>query len=490
MPSSKLSQELMHARSLSRQGRLLDAEVAYRVILGFFGRNFSALQQLGRLRLTLGDPGAAVELLQKALALRPSSSSVHRDLGDAFLALNEPNKSLDCYRRALSHNRSDPNAHNNLGIGLKMLGFFDEAVEAFHKAIELDPRKAGFYWNLVHTKRSVAGDAHLNALTLLCKDVDRLAPADQIALHFALGKAYSDLGLNQLAFEHVLTGNTLARRQIVYDEKTALGEVDRIRRVVTAEFLEQRRGCGNPSRKPIFIFGMPRSGTTLVEQILASHPEVSGAGELNDWNIRMGIQSLFGNSSSLWEALPRMRSDHWRQLGLRHVARLEKLGNGAPRITDKTLSNTLCAGLIRLALPNAALIHVRRNPVDTCLSCFSILFRRGLDNTYDLGEIGRYYSAYERLMEHWQTVLPDDSMLEIRYEDLVADLPGQVRRLLNYCGLSWNDACLSFHRTRRAVATASSFQVRQQLYSTSVRRWRPPDEVLQPLTAALGRKWT
>jgi hypothetical protein len=245
--------------------------------------------------------------------------------------------------------------------------------------------------------------------------------------------------------------------------------------------MRERAGQGDPSPVPVFILGMPRSGTTLVEQMLASHPQVHGAGELSDFTAAVaGLDGPDGVPADIGGA-------ELRRIGARYVARVRPLAPGALRITDKMPANFRFAGLIHLALPNARIIHLRRDPVDTCLSCFSILFGGDQPHTYDLGELGRYYRAYQRLMEHWRAVLPLGVMLEVQYEALVGDFEPQARRIVAHCGLEWDDACLDFYKTQRPVHTASAVQVRRPVYQTSVGRWRPPEDLLRPLLDALDR---
>ncbi|MGH7030610.1 MAG: sulfotransferase family protein [Stellaceae bacterium] len=244
--------------------------------------------------------------------------------------------------------------------------------------------------------------------------------------------------------------------------------------------IRERAKQGDASPLPVFIVGMPRSGTTLVEQMLASHPEVHGAGELGE--IERAVAALGGP-----DGVPAdIGGAELRRLGASYLAKVTALAPGATRITDKMPANFRYAGLIHLALPNARIIHLSRDPVDTCLSCFSILFGGDQPFTYDLGELGRYYRAYQRLMAHWRAVLPAGVMLEVRYEALVGDFEQEARRIVAHCGLRWNAACLDFHNTRRPVHTASSVQVRRPLYRSSVGRWRPAEEVLRPLLDALA----
>jgi hypothetical protein len=232
---------------------------------------------------------------------------------------------------------------------------------------------------------------------------------------------------------------------------------------------------------------MPRSGTTLVEQILASHPKVFGAGELPD--IAKAVARLSGTDGApqgFPEVVSSMTGEQLRQLGASYVSAIQALAPKAERITDKMPNNFRLAALIHLALPNARIIHTRRHPVDTCLSCFSLLFAGDHPYSYDLAELGRYYRAYEALMEHWRDILPEGVMLEVQYEDITADLDAQARQIVAHCGLEWDDACLAFYKTQRPVRTASAAQVRQPIYRTSVGRWRPYKDLLGPLIEALG----
>jgi hypothetical protein len=290
-----------------------------------------------------------------------------------------------------------------------------------------------------------------------------------------------DVGNDDLAFTHLHAGNRLKRASFVYDVDADGREMAAIARAFRPEMLNRLSGLGDPSELPIFVVGMPRSGTTLVEQILASHPAVHGAGELTLFE---GIAaSVCGGSYP--GSTESLTPQHIVAAGYDYVQRVAALAPEAGRIVDKLPGNFLYAGLIHLALPNARIVHCRRDPVDTCLSCYTKIFDGARNCTYDLRELGRYYRHYERLMDHWRNLLPPDRFFEIGYEAIVADLEGEARRLLDSCGLSWNPACLSFHRTRRPVKTASAAQVRQPLYPSSVGRWHRHARHLEPLLAAL-----
>jgi hypothetical protein len=287
------------------------------------------------------------------------------------------------------------------------------------------------------------------------------------------------LGRHDEAFRHLAQGCALKRRELAYDEAAMLAYFARIKRVFTPELMRDKAGSGDPSSVPLFILGMPRSGTSLVEQILASHPDVFGAGELNDL-------SRLAKSMPYPEGIADAGAEQLRKLGAGYVARARARGGDALRVSDKMPANFFYVGFIRLVLPNARIIHTRRNPVDVCLSCFSQLFLgSGQNFSYDLGELGRYWRQYDALMAHWRQILPEGVMLEIDYADLVDDTEAQARRLLDFCGIGWNDACLAFHQTKRPVLTASVAQVRQPIYRSALGKWRAYERHLAPLLKEL-----
>ena len=360
------------------------------------------------------------------------------------------------------------------------LGLIEAAQTAFAAAVALAPNRGAFYYNLAHIRRFAADDPYLTAMEKLADDAKGLSDDDDIKLHFALAKAYDDLGSHERSFRHLQEGNARKRRLIAYDEAATIGQLVRIKHCFDADTMRRLGGAGNSSDLPIFIVGMPRSGTTLVEQILASHPEVYGAGELYDLDrITRDLASGFP------EIVADMSATQIDQLGTTYLAGLKIEKKTGRRVTDKMTWNYRFLGLIRLILPNARIIHVRRDPTDTCMSCFSKLFGANQEFSYDLEELGRYYLAYQALMDHWHAVLPEESMLEIVYEELIADFAVQTRRIIAYCGLDWNDACLDFHRTARPVLTASAVQVRLPLYRTATEHWHPYRAFAEPLIRAL-----
>jgi len=433
----------------------------------------------------LAEAGAAIE---RALALNPNSHDAVNLKGRVTFEFGDPAASLVHFRRALALKPDLADALNNMGNALKELGRLDEARQCYVKAIEIDPNVTGVYVNLADSKTFAPGDQHLAIMEALAAKSDGLSKSDRYQLDFALGKAYSDLNDHPRSFRHLLSGNAGKRATISYDEQSALTLFEHIKTAFTSTLMAAKSGDGDPSRRPIFIIGMPRSGTTLVEQIIASHPMVHGAGELQTLNdVILTVCGPDGNAIRYPEFVPALDQTALTQIGARYIAALRQLAPSGERVTDKMPSNYYFAGLIHLALPNAAIIHTVRDPVDTCLSCFSKLFTAEQHHTYDLGEIGRYFKSYQRLMEHWQRVLPAGRILDVNYEDVVANLERAARRIIAHCGLEWDDRCLAFHRTERPVRTASATQVRMPIYKNAVGRWRVYKPYLGPLLAELDR---
>jgi tetratricopeptide (TPR) repeat protein len=494
-----------------------EAVAQYRAALALRPGYVEARKNLARLLGSVGYHQEAATHYEQILALRPGDVDSHVGLGDLLHALDRPEDALaryraalerdvDCvaaqvgignvlhllgqteaaighYQKALAFAPADVTAHSKLGDALLAMGRMAEANSAMERAASLAPRKAGYYWNLANTRRFTENDPHFAAMKRLTQEIDRLNAEERIDLHFALGKAFADIGDHRRSFEHILKGNDLMRRRVVYDEDRALGRFEQIRTTFTADLMREKAGLGDPSNTPIFIVGLPRSGTTLIEQIVASHPKVFGAGELRD--MASLAEGLRGPSGAVFpEVVVAMSPAELRQRGADYVRAVQRRAPDAERITDKMPGNFALLGLIRLALPNARFIHACRDVRDTALSCFSLLFSRGQVYSYDLAELGRYCRAYLRLMTHWRDVLPDPP-LQVRYEDVVEDIETQARRIIAYCGLDWDDACVEFYRTRRSVRTASAMQVRQPIYRGSIGRWRAHEESLRPLLDAL-----
>lgn len=449
--------------------------------------NADALSYLGAIYVDEKKLEPAFEALKRSLALNPSKAETHNMIGRALFDANDPAGALAAYKRAIELKPDFSDPYNNMGNALKELGKFAEARRAFETCMALNPGAIATYVNLVDAMTFTSSDdKHLKGMEAHLQKGD-LKDERRMQLNFAIAKAYDDLQRYDEAMANLLDGNRLKRKTTTYDEATVLAYFERIRTSFTAGVIAEKSGGGAASDRPIFVLGMPRSGTTLVEQILASHPSVRGAGELKDMSDTVNtVRNADGSQAPYPEFVQALTPGALGRIGQAYLARLGKHAPSAERITDKMPSNFYFMGLIHLALPGAKIIHTNRNPVDTCLSCFSKLFAGEQPQTYDLAELGRYYRAYHGLMQHWREVLPGGSFLDVSYEEVVADTEGQARRILDYCGLAWDPRVLDFHRTERPVKTASASQVRKPIYRSSVARWRNYEKHLGPLLAELG----
>jgi tetratricopeptide (TPR) repeat protein len=472
--------------ALRDQGHLQDAIASCREAIRLNPNIAEAHSTLGVALRELDKLDEAIAAQREAVRINPRFAVAHCNLGGTLSEQSKLEEAVTAYRQAISLQPDYDIAYANLGQALTHLGKISEARTAFEHAIRLAPHKIMYRRHLGDLIRFTSADPHLKYLEKLTQNGAALAVENQIECHFALGKAYEDIGRYDLAFRHLLDGNALKRRQVSYAEAATLGFFDRVRAAFTSRLVEKFNRVGNPSTAPIFVIGMPRSGTTLIEQILASHPLVFGAGELKDFERAVkGILAAAGSAMEYPEAVAGMKGRDFGALGATYVAQIGLLAPSAARIVNKMPHNYLFAGLIHLALPNASIIHAVRDPIDTCVACFSKLFADKMSYAYDLAELGRYYRGYQAVMSHWQRVLPPGRILEVKYEDVVADLEGQARRLVAHCGLEWAPRCVDFHQTSRPVRTASAVQVRQPIYNESVARWRRYGSSLRPLLAEL-----
>ena len=436
----------------------------------------SVLRRLGRLdeSITHGE---------RAAALRTEDPIILNDLALAYMERGDYAEAEATLRRALALHPHFPEAHNNLGLVAVQTGRAPEAVAHFEQVLALQPGAAHAYVNLLdaYDVRS-ADDRHLREIER--RLAGQLNDPDRMLLSFAAAKAYADLDRREDFLQAALRACALKRRSVRYDETATLAVLRQLGEAPASEAIAAQHKYAYAGTTPIFIVSMPRAGSTLVEQVLSSHSGVYGAGELHDFSAALA-DVVGAGDAPLLRFLANPDSVTLDRIGQNYIARVTRR-TAAAYVVDKQPANFMHLGLIHMALPNAKIVHVHRNPVDTCVSCFSKHFTAGLHHTYDLGELGRYYRAYHALMAHWRSVLPANVMLDVRYEDLVGDLEGQARRLLAHCGLPWDDAVLAFHRADRPVKTHSQIQVRRPLYSTAIGRWRGYEAQLRPLLDALG----
>lgn len=470
--------------ALARLHRDEEAAAAFEAVLEAEPDNREAHLGLGGVLERDRWPEEAVEHYRAVLADDPDNVDATAGLATCFRKLGDLTQALAHARKVLAARPDQPAASALAGSILAEMGSIEEALGLMRDAVSRDPNRPDYAYYLTELAKVRPGDPVVPVLEAMLPRLDDFAVDDQCLLLFALAKALDDLGEKDRAFAHLLRGNAIKRTRMEYREPLYVGGMERIARVFTPALLAARAGGGAPSDVPVFIIGMPRSGTTLIEQTLASHPAVFGAGERSELGRIVG--ALDERRIGLFpESVPGMSDATLRGIGEEYVTALHALAPDARRIVDKMPANFAYAGLIRLVLPNAKIIHAMRDPVDTCLSCFSKLFSGDQPFAYDLAELGRYYRGYRRLMAHWRAVLPPAFMLEVEYEQMVGDFETQARRIVAHCGLPWDPACLDFHKTARPVQTASLIQVRQPIYKSSVGRWRPDPALLRPLLDAL-----
>lgn len=471
------------------QGCLAEAEEILRQGLKIRPDYAMAHHGLGLVLKARGDLKGAEESLGHALNLKPDFAGGYYSLGYLFMEQNRSAEAEACFRRAVEIDPAYHEARNKLGLCLAEQGRLGEAEENYRQVLASAPDNIDARFNLAVVRKARLGDENTAALLALdqaIKEEKKVLPGNEIVmLNFALGRSFDDCGDYDKAFAYYAEGARRKRATFDYNAQENSARFAQIARLFSEEAMIALAGSGDPSSTPVFVVGMPRSGTTLVEQIVASHPDIHGAGELPDL-IDVATGTIGGQEALFPRALPALSKERLAVMGMEYVARTRRHAPQELRITDKQPLNFMAAGLIHLMLPNAKIIHVERNPIDTCISCFSQLFQGRMEFSYDLGELGQYYIDYRRLMEHWRNVLPKNAFLDVRYEDIVQDPETQARRLIDYCGLEWDARCLDFHNNSRVVRTASVAQVRQPVYASSVERWRRYGKHLGPLLYALG----
>jgi tetratricopeptide (TPR) repeat protein len=470
---------------LAAQGRPVEAEAAYRRAIAAQPAYADPHNNLGALLRTLGRPDEAAECCRRAIALQPGFAEAHNNLGNLHKDAGRYAEAICAYRAALQLKPAFAHAAINLAVALQEHGDAAEALAATDQALAADPVCAHAWYIRAHLKTFTADDPELAAMEVALAAFGEAAePETRLNLDFALGKAWMDAGVSDRAFAHLESANRLRRAALDYDLAADVARHAAIAQTFTPGLMQRLGGLGDPDDAPVFVVGMPRSGSSLVEQVLASHPKVHGAGELPALKQAMDAAGL---------AFPRgiegLTADTVAKLGRAYVdAAARHAPAGRLRVIDKMPGNFHYAGLIRLMLPNARIIHCRRDPADVGLSCYIAKFTQGQPFAFDLRELGLYLRSYQALMAHWRGLLPPDRFIEVDYEAVVDDLEGQARRMIAFCGLDWDPACLSFHRTRRAVQTASVNQVRRPLYRSAVGRWRAHARHLAPLIEGLGEE--
>jgi len=473
--------------ALHDQGRLDEAETSLRKALNLNPDIAETYINLGMILNSQGKLEEAAACCRRALTLRPNFAEAHYNLGITFGDQGKLAESEASLRQALSLRPDYTEACNNLGLTLHSLGRLDEAYACFRQALNLNPDSAQVYKSLSMFIKHAEVDDITPAMEKLYNRMN-LPAEDRIDLGFALGKSFENLGEYDKSFDFILAANRAKRRLYTYSIRDDHELFKKIRRTFSPAFFSSHQGIGNPDRTPIFILGMPRSGTTLVEQIIASHPLVFGAGELLFLPRLVDRICAAKGSGKFPDCIPELGREELARIGSAYIEKIRNYSKAAQHITDKLPHNFLYLGLISTILPKAKVIHCVRSPLDTCLSIFKTDFKGELHRyAYDLVETGQYYNLYQELMAHWEKVMPG-FVHTLRYEDMIADQQDQIERLLNFCELPWDEACLAFHKTKRKVVTASVAQVRQPIYKDSVALWKRYEKQLEPLIKSLQKE--
>ncbi len=477
----------MFAEVAGRIGRYRDAEHLLARCLELSPGFLSARHNYAVALHRQGKHTAALEQIERLLAADAHNPN-YRTLHAAVLAgIGEYDRTIGIYEDVLKQYPRQGKIWVSYGHALKTAGQTAQGISAYRRAIELDPRLGEAWWSLANLKtyRFEAADLANMRAQLGRQD---LSADDRVHLQFALGKALEDAGSYAESFEHYRAGNALRRAQVPYDPQRMHEHVKNSRALFTPRFLAATAGQGAPARDPIFIVGLPRAGSTLIEQILSSHSQVEGTMELPDLPaLAQSVVGRAGEPSVRYpQALDRLPPGELHAMGEEYLARTRiQRKSERPFFIDKLPNNFMHVGLIHLMLPNARIIDARRHPLGCCLSGFKQHFARGQPFTYDLSDLGTYYRSYVELMAHFDAVLPG-RIHRVLYEDMVGDTEAEVRRLLDYCGLPFEAGCLRFYENERAVRTASSEQVRTPIYRDGMQQWRHYESWLEPLKSALG----
>jgi len=466
----------------NRQGDAWRAIAAYRQAVALAPGEASAHSRLGDLLFNVGEYQAGIEHYQRAAAIEPRTRLGRISRARAFVMQERYAEAEGVLRRSIALDPTDGAAHLELGHLLITLGRFEEAVARLEQALAIDPSLVDAYNVLTSAKRITEEDHPLITQMLLLLEQPSATDPERIILHYALGKAHNDLKDYAEVMRHFDAAHRLQHRYSRFDrgrwEKNVGGHIARF----TSEFLASHASLGVKDEMPLLILGMPRSGTTLVEQIISSHPAVAAGGELRFW----------GERGRSWEdaGAEGLTPSYTRRLVEDYRATLRKISPTAARVTDKNPFNFIWIGLIHLVFPQARIIHCRRSPIDTCLSIYTTHFAEEKDYVHNRNDLVFYYRQYERLMAHWRALLPANRFFEVDYEELIVDRERLTRELVAFCGLVWDEACLRPEDNRRAVSTASLWQARQPVYRTSVERWRYYEPWLGELRDLLPRAGT
>jgi tetratricopeptide (TPR) repeat protein len=512
-PNRAKAQQLFHRGiKFSEQGAFAEAVALYEQAIEVDSSHAEALNNLGAALLHLGRYDEADRYFREAMAINPNYSDPHSNLGNLLRQKSNLSDSEALLRRALKLRPNNIDARINLGLTLVLRrrlrdaracfakalktaprnvhalfgmgqiamveGRFEEAETTYRRIIEINPKATDAWAALADTRKMTAADGEWLKSTEAMA-TNSVHPYEEANLRFALGKYCDDVHEFAQAFQNFKRGNELMKTMADdYDRKKRSHLIDDLIRVYSQDAISKIGAAGSNSAKPVFVVGMPRSGTSLAEQIIASHPAAFGAGELDFWAAAIAKESELTQGTLAEPTRPKLAEEYLRVL--------ESFSGSASRVVDKAPVNSDFLGLIYSVFPNARVIYMQRDPIDTCLSCYFQQFLMGINFTFDLADLVHYYREHQRLMVHWRAVLPPGFILDVPYEELVGDQEAWSRKMLDFIGLEWDARVLEFHTNSRQVSTASAWQVRQKVYKSSVARWRNYEKFIGPLKA-LGK---
>jgi len=479
------------ATILASQKKEVDALRLLGDALKFAPKNPQTLLITAKIQMRRNNHAAAEQAARLVLQEKPENAEALTVLGQVLHETDRYEEAITVLEQALKANPKSPEALNFYGVALKSVGRLDEARDHIIKALKLNSGMWGGYANLNDLVDFSKGEGEqlFNQMDAIFQSAKNTEADPFLPLHFAYGKALEDRGEHERALKHYITGGKMKRAQLEYNEAETFSFFDMIREAFPKEFFEDRKYAGLPDERPVFIIGMPRSGSTLVEQILSSHPDIYGAGEVKYLSRALGqLRDRFPSLPKFPQMMGKITSGQLDIMAKKYLDALSAGAGDAKRITDKLLTNYFFVGLIHTLYPKAKFVNTQRDPVDTCLSGFTKLFKDDMPHSYDLAELGRYYGKYRELMEHWQKVLPKGVLTTVQYEDVVADTEKEAKALIEFIGLDWDPKCVDFHKSDRPVKTASVAQVRKPIYNTSVKRWKKYGDGLQPLVDAIEGK--
>lgn len=462
-----------------------DAEVMLNKALGLAPDFYQGWMDLGLANQEQDQTEAALRAYNKAMVLEPEFAAPYTAAGTANAMAGRHDEAIALFKQALERQEDHAGALAGLGHVLKTIGQYEESIAAYRRCAELNPDHGEAYWSLANLKTFEFSNNEVTKMQEMIEN-PALLNEPKVNFLFALGKAREDRKQFDAAFEHYQRGNELRRSAESYDPVSTMDTHDRLIEVFSADFFAQRSDWGHGSNAPIFIVGLPRSGSTLLEQILASHSQVEGTHELPELSRAAKSTRRYGvGERSYPKAVLDMNLEESIKVGERYLLNSKRHRHeDSLHFTDKLPNNFAHIGLLQLILPNAKIIDARRHPLDSCMGTYKQLFARGQPFSYDLYELGEFYLEYRRLMSHWNEVLPG-KVLQVQYEQVVDDLENQVRRILDFCELPFEQSCVDFHQSDRAVKTASSEQVRQPIYRSAVQSWRRFEQHLGPLVEIL-----